>query len=61
MVHAGTPHLPALSQVTFIISWFVAEGGLVQFDEHFDRLEQSQIRHRMRGEVKFGSLTNISP
>ena len=32
---------------TETISWFVAEGELVQFDENFDRLERSQMRHRM--------------
>ena len=33
------------------ISWFVAEGELVQFDENFDRLERSQMRHRMLHEL----------
>jgi len=32
---------------TGTISWFVAEGELVQFDENFNRLEKSQMRHRM--------------
>jgi hypothetical protein len=32
---------------TKTISWFVAEADLVQFDENFNRLEQSQMRHRM--------------
>ena len=32
---------------TETISWFVAEGELVQFDENFNRLERSQMRHRM--------------
>ena len=36
---------------TETISWFVAEGELVQFDENFDRLEQSQMRHRMLHEL----------
>jgi hypothetical protein len=36
---------------TETISWFVAEGELVQFDENFDRLERSQMRHRMRHEL----------
>ena len=33
------------------ISWFVAEGELVQFDENFVRLERSQMRHRMLHEL----------
>ena len=33
------------------ISWFVAESELVQFDENFNRLEQSQMRHRMLNEL----------
>jgi hypothetical protein len=33
------------------ISSFVAEGELVQFDENFGRLEQSQMRHRMLHEL----------
>ena len=33
------------------LSWFVAEGELVQFDENFDRLERSQMRHRMLHEL----------
>ena len=36
---------------TETISWFVAEGELVQFDENFDRLERSQMRHRMLHEL----------
>ena len=36
---------------TETISWFVAEGELVQFDENFNRLEQSQMRHRMLHEL----------
>ena len=36
---------------TGTISWFVAEGELVQFDENFDRLERSQMRHRMLHEL----------
>ena len=36
---------------TETISWFVAEGGLVQFDENFNRLEQSKMRHRMLHEL----------
>jgi len=36
---------------TETISWFVAEGELVQFDEKFDRLERSQMRHRMLHEL----------
>ena len=32
---------------TETISWFVAEGELVQFDENFNRLEETQMRHRM--------------
>ena len=36
---------------TGTISWFVAEGELVQFDENFVRLERSQMRHRMLHEL----------
>ena len=36
---------------TKTISWFVAEADLVQFDENFNRLEQSQMRHRMLHEL----------
>ena len=36
---------------TETISWFVAEGELVQFDENFDRLERSQMQHRMLHEL----------
>ena len=36
---------------TETISWFVAECELVQFDENFDRLERSQMRHRMLHEL----------
>lgn len=36
---------------TETISWFVAEGELVQFDENFNRLEKSQMRHRMLHEL----------
>ena len=36
---------------TETISLFVAEGELVQFDENFDRLERSQMRHRMLHEL----------
>ena len=36
---------------TETISWFVAEGELVQFDENFNRLEQSKMRHRMLHEL----------
>ena len=36
---------------TETISWFVAEGELVQLDENFDRLERSQMRHRMLQEL----------
>ena len=36
---------------TETISWFVAEGELVQLDENFDRLERSQMRHRMLHEL----------
>ena len=36
---------------TETISWFVAEGELVQFNENFDRLERSQMRHRMLHEL----------
>ena len=36
---------------TETISCFVAEGELVQFDENFNRLEKSQMRHRMLHEL----------
>ena len=36
---------------TETISWFVAECELVQFDENFDRLERSHMRHRMLHEL----------
>ena len=36
---------------TETISWFVAEGELAQFDENFDRLERSQMRHRMLNDL----------
>ena len=36
---------------TKTVSWFVAEGELVQFDENFVRLERSQMRHRMLHEL----------
>ena len=36
---------------TETISWFIAEGELVQFDENFVRLERSQMRHRMLHEL----------
>ena len=32
---------------TETISWFIAEGELVQFDKNFNELERSQMRHRM--------------
>jgi len=36
---------------TKTVSWFIAEGELVQFDENFVRLERSQMRHRMLHEL----------
>ena len=36
---------------TETVSWFIAEGELVQFDENFVRLERSQMRHRMLHEL----------
>ena len=36
---------------TETVSWFIAEGELVQFDENFNRLEKSQMRHRMLHEL----------
>ena len=36
---------------TETVSWFIAEGELVQFDEKFNRLEKSQMRHRMLHEL----------
>jgi len=36
---------------TKTVSWIVAEGELAQFDENFNRLEKSQMRHRMLHEL----------
>ena len=36
---------------TETVSWFIAEGELVQFDENFNRLEKSHMRHRMLHEL----------
>ena len=36
---------------TETISWFVADGELFQLDEHFNKIKQSHIRHRMLNKI----------
>jgi hypothetical protein len=44
---------------TETVSWFIAEGELVQFDENFNRLEKSQMRHRMLHELYQSQTTTV--
>jgi hypothetical protein len=36
---------------TETISWFIADGELFQLDEHFNKIKQSHIRHRMLNKI----------